>query len=115
VAAAFGEAAAEASAGRDAGTGGVASASGGGVAASADDAAETVPSPAAVIVVVRDQEGEEASVPVGALLGGGGLVGAEAVVDYVVLLVDAALHLGLAAAGEEGECGCGEEWGGDLG
>jgi hypothetical protein len=41
------------------------------------------------------------------LLGGGGLIVTEAVVDYVILFVDAALHLGLAAAGEEGESGCG--------
>jgi hypothetical protein len=36
-----------------------------------------------------------------------GETGAELVVDDVILLVDAALHLGLAAAVEEGECGCG--------
>ncbi len=44
-----------------------------------------------------------------------GLVGAEAVVDDVVVLVDATLHLGLAAAREEGE-GCrSKERCGDLG
>jgi hypothetical protein len=44
-----------------------------------------------------------------------GEIGAELVVDDAILLVDAPLHLGLAAAGEDGECGGGEEWGGDLG
>jgi hypothetical protein len=43
------------------------------------------------------------------------LVVAEAVVDDVVVLVDAALHLGAAAAGEEREGGCGQERRGDLG
>jgi hypothetical protein len=43
------------------------------------------------------------------------LIGAEAIVDDLIVFVDAALHLGLAAAGEDGECGGGEEWGGDLG
>jgi hypothetical protein len=43
-------------------------------------------------------------VTVGALLGE--LVVAEAVVDDVVVLVDAALHLAVAA-GEERESGCG--------
>jgi hypothetical protein len=37
----------------------------------------------------------------------GGLVGAEAVVDHFVVFIDAALHFGLAAAVEHGECGCG--------
>jgi len=36
-----------------------------------------------------------------------GEIGAELVVDDAILFIDAALHLGLAAAGEEGECGCG--------
>jgi hypothetical protein len=45
----------------------------------------------------------------------GGEVGAVAVVDDYVVLVDAALHLGLAAAGVEGEGGGCEEWSGDLG
>jgi hypothetical protein len=44
-----------------------------------------------------------------------GLVLAETVIDDVVVLVDAALHVGFAAAGEEGERGCSEERGGDLG
>jgi hypothetical protein len=65
--------------------------------------------------VVGDKEREEAAVSVGALLGLVGLVLAEAVVDDFVVLVDAALHLGAAAAGEEREGGGGEEWGGDLG
>jgi hypothetical protein len=43
-----------------------------------------------------------------------GLIGAEAVVDDLVVFIDAALHLGLAAAGEHGESGCGQERGGDL-
>jgi hypothetical protein len=111
---AFGEAASEASASGNAGAGGVAAAGCGGVAASADYTAEAVASPTAVVVVVRDEEREETSVTVRALLRGG-LVGAEAVVDYVVLLVDAPLHLWLATAGEHGECGCGKEGCGDLG
>jgi hypothetical protein len=44
-----------------------------------------------------------------------GKIGAELVVDDAILLVDAALHLGLAAAGEDGKCSGGEEWRGDLG
>lgn len=117
MAAAFGEAAAEAAAGGDAGAGGVAATGCGRVAASADYAAETVASPAAVVVVVGDEEGEEAAVAVGTLLDAllVGEIGAELVVDDAILLVDAPLHLGLAAAGEDGECGGGEEWGGDLG
>jgi hypothetical protein len=117
VAAAFGEAAAEASASGDAGAGGVTAAGGRGVAASADYAAEAVASPAAVVVAVRDEEWEETAVAVGALLDTllVGEISAELVVDYVVLFVDATLHLGLAAAGEHGECGCGKEWCGDLG
>ena len=69
-------------------------------------------------VAVRDKEGDKAAVAVGTLLDSlliGGQVGAELVVDDDVMLVDAALHLGLAAAGEHGECGCGKEWCGDLG
>jgi hypothetical protein len=56
-------------------------------------------------------------VPVGVLLLDSllRLIGAKAIVDDLVVLVDAALHLGAAAAGEKGE-GCGgQEWGGDLG
>jgi hypothetical protein len=64
--------------------------------------------------VVRE-EGNEAAVAVGALLGLVRLVIAETVVDYVVVLVDAALHLRAAAAGENREGGCGQEWSGDLG
>jgi hypothetical protein len=37
-----------------------------------------------------------------------GLVGAEAIVDHMVLLIDTALHLRLAAAREDGE-GCRSE------
>jgi hypothetical protein len=109
VAAAFGEGAAEASAG------GVAAARCWRVRAAADLAAESVAAPSSVVIVVGDEEREEAAVAVGALLGLVGLVLAEAVVDYVVMLVDAALHLGTAAAGEEREGGCGQEWCGDLG
>ena len=112
--AAFGEAAAEASAGSYAGAGGIAATGCRGVTASANDAAEAVASPAAIVVTVGDDDGDESAVPVGSLLGGG-LVGAEVVIDYVVLFVHAALHLGLATAGEDGEGGCGEEWSGDLG
>jgi hypothetical protein len=117
VTAAFGEAAAEAAAGGDAGAGGVAATGCRRVAASADYAAEAVASPAAVVVAVGDEEGEEAAVTVGTLLLYSllRLIGAEAIVDDLVVLVDAALHLGAAAAGEEGE-GCGgQEWSGDLG
>ena len=114
VAAARGEAPAEASAGGYAGAGGVAATGCRGVSASPNYAAEAVTSPAAVVVAVGEDDGDESAVAVGALLREG-LGGAEVVVDYVVLLVDAALHLGLAAAGEEGECGGGEEWGCDLG
>ena len=110
MAAAFREGAAEASAG---GSGGVAAAGHGGEGSSADGAAEAVASPAAVVVVVGDEDGDEAAVAVGVLLGLG-LVGAEAVVYDFVVLVDAALHLWLAAAGEHGESCGGEEWGGDL-
>jgi hypothetical protein len=109
VAAAFGEGAAEASAG------GVAAAWSWRVGAAADLAADAVAAPSSVVIVVGDEEREEAAVAVGALLGLVGLVLAEAVVDYVVMLVDAALHLGTAAAGEKRECGCGQEWCGDLG
>jgi hypothetical protein len=42
------------------------------------------------------------------------LVLAEAVVDDIIVLVDAALHLAVAA-GEERERGCGEQWSRDLG
>jgi hypothetical protein len=114
VAAAFGEGAAEAASCGDAGAGGVTVTGCGSVTASADYAAEAEAAPSPVIVAVRNDDGEEAAVAVGALLRGG-LVGAEAVVDYVILLVDAALHLGFAAAGEERECGRGKEWSGDLG
>jgi hypothetical protein len=114
VAAAFGEGTAEATSCSDAGAGGVAASGCGGVAASADCAAEAVASPAAVVVAVGNEEREEAAVAVGTLLCGG-LVGAEAVVDYVILFVDAALHLRFAAASEERECGRGKEWSGDLG
>ena len=118
MAAALGEAAAEASACGYAGTGGIAATGCRGVTASANYAAKAIAPPAAVIVAIGDDDGDESAVAVGALLLGALLVreiGAEAVIDYVVLFVDAPLHLGLAAAGEEGECGCGEEWGGDLG
>jgi hypothetical protein len=49
------------------------------------------------------------------ILLGVGLVLAEVIVDDVIVLVDAALHLGPAAASEEGESGCGKERGGDVG
>ena len=117
MAAAFGEGAAEASAGGDAGAVDVAAGWVRGVGASADYAAEAEASPSAVVVAVGDDDGDEAAVAVGALLLRALLVrevGAELVVDDVVLFVDAALHLGLLAAGEDGERGCGEEWGGDL-
>ena len=114
MAAALGETAAKASAGGYAGAGGVTATGCRGVTASANYTAEAVASPAAVVVAVGDDDGDEAAVAVGALLGDG-LVGAEAVVYYVILFVDAALHLGFAAAGEEREGGCGQEWGGDLG
>jgi hypothetical protein len=109
VAAAFGEGAAEASAG------GVAAARCWRVRAAADLATESVAAPSSVVIVVGEEEREEAPVAVGALLGLVGLVLAEAVVDDVVVLVDAALHLGTAAAGEKRECGGGQEWCGDLG
>jgi len=116
VASAFGEAAAEASADGDAGAVDVAAACGWDVAATADYGAKSVASRAAVVVTVEEVGGKEAAVAVGSsLLLGVVLVGAEAVVDDVVLFVDAALHLGLLAASEHGECGGGEEWGGDLG
>jgi hypothetical protein len=118
VASALGEAAAEAASDGDAGAVGVAATGYRGVASTADYAAESVASPAAVVVAVGDEDGEEATVAVGALLLEALLirreVGAEFVVYDVIVLVDAALHLGLAAAGEEGECGCGQEWGGDV-
>jgi hypothetical protein len=109
VAAAFGEGAAEAAAC------GVAAAWSWRVRAAADLAADAVAAPSSVVIVVGEEEREEAAVAVGALLGLVGLVLAEAVVDDVVVLVDAALHLGTAAAGEEGEGGGGQEWRGDLG
>jgi hypothetical protein len=67
--------------------------------------------------VVGEDDGNEPAVSVGVLLLDSllRLIGAEAIVDDLVVLVDATLHLGAAAAGEEGE-GCGGyEWGGDLG
>jgi len=100
MAAAFGEGAAETAAA------GVAAAWRWGVGAAADLAAEGVASPSAVVIVIGE-EGNVAAVAVGSLLGLVGLVLAEAVVDDVVVLVDAALHLGAAAPGEKGEGGCG--------
>ncbi len=70
--AAFGEAAAEASAGSYAGAGGIAATGCRGVTASANDAAEAVASPAAIVVTVGDDDGDESAMTVGALLGGGG-------------------------------------------
>src|SRR5260370_26441344 len=100
VAAALGEGAAESAAA------GVAAAWRWGVRAAADLAADGVAAPSAVVIVVGE-EGNVAAVAVGSLLGLAGLVLAQAVVDYVIVLVDAALHLGAATAGEEGEGGCG--------
>ncbi len=68
VASALGEAAAESSSDGDAGAVGVAATGDRGVASSADYAAEAVASPAAVVVAVGDEDGEEATVAVGALL-----------------------------------------------
>jgi hypothetical protein len=119
VAAVVGEGFPEASAGGYTGAVGVAASCDGSVSTTADDAAEAVAAPSAVVVAVGEEDGDEAAVTVGALLLDallvGWEVGAELVVDDVVLFVDAALHLGFLAAGEEGESGCGEEWGGDLG
>jgi hypothetical protein len=99
VAAAFGEGAAEASAC------GVADAGCGDVGSAADWSAYSVASPSSVVVA-------EEGMGCGAVLCLIGLVFAETVVDYVVVLVDAALHL--TASCEEGESGCGEERGCDL-
>jgi hypothetical protein len=107
VAAAFGEGAAEAAAT------GVAPAWSRGVGATADLGAEAVAAPSAVVEAVRVKR-DEAPVSVGALLFSG-LVLAEGVIDDIIVLVDAALNLGAAAAGEERECGGGKKWGGDLG
>jgi hypothetical protein len=115
VASAFGEAGAEASADGYAGAVCVASTTDGSVATTADYRAEAVSAPAAVVVAVEEIGGKEAAVAVGpSLLLGVLLVGAEAVIDDVVLFVDAALHLGLLTAGEHGERGGCEEWRGDL-
>jgi hypothetical protein len=113
VAAALGEAAAEASAGRHARTGRVAASGRRGVTTSANYAAEAVASPASVVVAVWEDDRDESAVAIGALLGDR-LIGAEVVVYYVVLLVDATLHLRLAATGENGKCCGGKEWCGDL-
>jgi hypothetical protein len=119
VAAAFGERAAEASADRHTGAIGVAAASDRSVAATADQAAEAITAPSAIVVVVGDDDWEETAVAVRSLLLNallvGWKVGAEAVVDDLVVLVDAALHLGFLAASEHRECGCGEKWSGDVG
>jgi hypothetical protein len=112
------EDAAEASAYGDAGAVGVAAAGDRSIAATSDYAAEAVASPAAVVVAVGEDDGNKTAVAVGALRLGGllsGKVSAEFVVDDFVVFVDAALHLGLAASGEEGERGCCEDWGGNLG
>jgi hypothetical protein len=107
---AFGEGAAEAAAEGSAGPGCVAAAEGWGGATTADYAADGVSSPASVVVVVGEKNG----------IGGAGygmLVGlavAEAVVDDVVVFIDATLHLGLAA-GEEGQGGGCEQRCGNLG
>jgi hypothetical protein len=110
------EEAAEASAYGDAGAVGVAAAGDWGVAAAADYAADAVASPAAVVVAVGEDDGNKTAMAVGALLDGllSGKVSAEFVVDDFVVFVDATLHLGLAASGEEGERGCCEDWGGNL-
>jgi hypothetical protein len=103
------EGAAEASAAGDAGAIGVAATGDRSVSSAAGYAAETIASPAAVVVAVGDEDWEEAAVAIGSLLYPlliGGEIGAEAVVDDMVVLVDAALHLGLSAAGEHGEGGC---------
>jgi hypothetical protein len=62
--------------------------------------AQAITAPTAVVVAVQREEGDEATVTVGALLLVG-LVLAETVVYDVVVFVDAALHVGFAAAGEE--------------
>ena len=109
MAAAFGEGAAEASAS------GVASAGSRGEGAAFGVGADAVTSPPSVVIAVWKDDGDKAAVAIWALLGLVWLVFAEAVVDDVVVLVNTALHLGRAAAGEDGEGGCREEWGGDLG
>jgi hypothetical protein len=84
---------------------------GGSGGASADEGAEGISSPAAVVVVVERNEREEPAVTVGALLlrsAGLRLVGAEAIVDHLVVLVDTTLHLRLTTAGGDGEGDRGE-------
>jgi len=119
VCAAGGEGAAEAAAG---GRTGVAVASEWGEGAAGDGGADAAAAEAAVVEVVEGDEGEDAEAVVLALLlhlallgRVLGLVSAELVFDDLVVFVDTALHLLLMAAGEEGEGGGGEEWGGDLG
>ena len=99
VAAALGEGAAEAAAEGAAGAVDVAAGRVRGEAAAAYGAAEAEASPTAVVVVVEHGDEDEAAVTVGALLRLVGLAGAELVGYDAVVLVDAALHLGLAAAG----------------
>ena len=65
--------------------------------------------------MVERQIGDDADAAVLLLLLGAGLVGAEQVIDNLVIFVDATLHLGLMAAGEQGEGGGSEKRCGDLG
>src|ERR1700679_570101 len=105
---------AEESAKASARRGGVAAAGCGGEGSAVGVSAWGEAAQAAVIVAVHGDEGDVAAVAVGALL----LVRlglAEAVVDDVVVLVDTALHVGFAAAGEERQGSRCEEWCSDLG
>ena len=112
VASTVGEDAAKASADGYAGAVGVAATGDWSIAATTHYAAEAIATPTTIVVAIGNEDGEEAAVAIGSLLLlyallVSGKVGAELIVDDMVLFIDAALHLGFLAAGEHREGGCG--------
>ena len=82
------------------------------ITSSSNDAAKAGAAPSTVIVVIWHWNKDEAAVAIRALLLAG-LV-AERIVDHLVVLVDAALHLLVMTAGEHRHCGGCDEGSGDL-
>ena len=77
------------------------------ITSSSNDVAKAGAAPSAVIVVIRHWNKDEAAVAIRALLLAG-LV-AERIVDHLIVLVDAALHLLVMTAREHRHCsGCDE-------